>query len=593
MSLAKTAFSFLQKIGKSLMLPVAVLPIAGLLLGIGSKKLPFIPEFLSTVMATSGGSIFGALPLIFAVGTALGLAKNDGVSALSAVVGYVVLLATMGATALSIGAPTTPLMGMNTIDTGVFGGIIVGLLAAYLFNRFYTIELPAYLGFFAGKRSVPILTAGATIVLGIVLTFIWPPIGNAIQGFSLWAAAENPTAAFTLYGFVERLLLPFGLHHIWNVPFFTQVGTYIDPGTGKTLTGEIARYIGGDPTAGNLAGGYLFKMWGLPAAAIAMWRAAKPENRAKVGGIMISAALTSFLTGITEPIEFAFLFLAPVLYFMHAILCAFAYALCITLEMKHGMTFSHGLLDFLILYPQSTHGLWFFVIGPVWAALYYGVFTFAIRKFDLKTPGREVEGEASVAASTSTGSECARELVAAFGGGPNILNLDACITRLRVVVADKTAVDTAKLKAMGAAGVLTVADGVQAIFGTQSENLKTEMERVLGEKPAPASAVGGPKLSAVPTGPAPKAGTATGASASGAVASADPTQLLSALGGKDNVVSSRCVAYSRVRIELKDGKKLNAELLKNAGVKDKQEIRPGLFHLIMGDQAAAIAPLLA
>jgi PTS system glucose-specific IIC component len=326
MSLAKTAFSFLQKIGKSLMLPVAVLPIAGLLLGIGSAKFSVLPLALSDIMAQSGGAIFGHLPLIFAIGTALGLAKNDGVSALSAVVGYVVMLASMGATAAALGLPTKMIMGMPSIDTGVFGGIIVGMIAATLFNRFYTVQLPPYLGFFAGKRSVPILTAGSAILLGLVLTVVWPPVGRAIQGFSLWAAAENPVAAFSLYGFIERLLIPFGLHHIWNVPFFMEVGQYVDPFTGKTLTGEIARYIGGDPTAGNLAGGYLFKMWGLPAAALAMWRMAKPENRKKVGGIMISAALTSFITGITEPIEFAFLFLAPLLYFTHAVLCAIAYA---------------------------------------------------------------------------------------------------------------------------------------------------------------------------------------------------------------------------------------------------------------------------
>lgn len=582
MSLLKTAFSFLQKIGKSLMLPVAVLPIAGLLLGIGSAKFTILPLFLSDIMAQSGGAIFGNLPLIFAIGTALGLAKNDGVSALSAVTGYVVMLATMGAAATAMGIPTKTIMGMPSIDTGVFGGIAIGLIAAALFNRYYTLRLPDYLGFFAGKRSVPILTACAAIVFGLILTVIWPPIGTGIQRFSLWAASENPTAAFSLYGFVERLLIPFGLHHIWNVPFFMEVGQYVDPNTGKTLTGEIARYIGGDPTAGNLAGGYLFKMWGLPAAAIAMWRMAKPENRKKVGGIMISAALTSFITGITEPIEFAFLFLAPLLYFTHAVLCAIAYALCIMLGIKHGMTFSHGLIDFVVLFPQSSRALWFFVIGPLWAVMYYCVFSLAITKFNLKTPGRETEGETDES-STATGSEKARELVAAFGGAANILNLDACVSRLRVVVADKSLVDIAKLKGLGAAGVLMVADGVQAIFGTLSENLKTDMERVLASgdsvpKKAPAH------LSAVPsTGSAP---TATGS------VTAEAADVLAALGGKDNVVSSRCVAYSRIRVELKDAKRLNDDRLKNAGVKEKQEIRPGLYHLIMGEQAAAVAPLL-
>ena len=205
-------------------------------------------------------------------------------------------------------------MGIPSIETGVFGGIIVGLIAAWAFNRFFKIKLPSYLGFFAGKRAVPIITAFAVIVVGAVLSFVWPPIGAGIDAFSHWAVHGRPALAFTIYGVVERALIPFGLHHVWNVPFFFQAGEYTDPATGAVVRGEIARFIAGDPTAGNMTGGYLFKMWGLPAAAIAIWRAARPEQRAKVGGIMISAALTAFLTGITEPIEFAFLFVAPVLY---------------------------------------------------------------------------------------------------------------------------------------------------------------------------------------------------------------------------------------------------------------------------------------
>src|SRR4029077_3079821 len=194
---------------------------------------------------------------------------------------------------------------------------------------------------------------------------------------------------FALYGVVERSLIPFGLHHIWNVTFFFEVGTYIDPATGKEIHGEIYRFTTGDPTVGPLAGGYLFKMYGLPAAALAMWRAARPENRAKVGGIMVSAALTAFLTGITEPIEFAFLFVAPLLYAIHALLAGAAYFVCIALHIKHGFTFSHGLIDYVVLFPKSQRALWLFAIGPIWAAVYYGVFSFAIRRFNLMTPGRE------------------------------------------------------------------------------------------------------------------------------------------------------------------------------------------------------------
>ncbi len=556
MSIVKNSFGFLQKIGKSLMLPVAVLPVVGLLLGIGSAHFSILPAGLSDVMAQSGAAIFSNIPLIFAVGTALGLAANDGVAALSAVVGYIVMLAAMGAFAKAMGADVKDIMGIKSIDTGVFGGIWIGIVAAWLFNRYYRIELPAYLGFFSGKRSVPILTAVGAIISGLLLSLFWPPIGHAIQSFSTWTVAGNPVAAFTLYGFVERLLIPFGLHHIWNVPFFFESGQFTDPTTGKVLTGEIARYIAGDPTAGNLAGGYLFKMWGLPAAALAMWRCARPENRKMIGGVMISAAMTSFLMGITEPIEFSFLFVAPVLYLIHAVICALGFGLCILLGIKHGMTFSHGLIDFVILLPRSHRAAWFFVIGPVWGAMYYGLFTLAIKKFNLKTPGREEEGQDPLAASSDE-TERAGELVAAFGGAGNIVNLDACITRLRVVVADKSKVDSAKLKALGATAVMIVADGVQAIFGTRSENYRTEMElymRAQGVRPL-----------------------------------AKAEELREALGGKENIVSSRPIALTRVRVEVKDPSRMRAAVLNELGM---QEIRKGVYHIIVGEQAGAIAPLL-
>lgn len=470
-------FSLLQEIGKAMMLPVAVLPIAGLLLGVGSANFVFLPELLSSVMAQAGAAIFGNLPLLFAVGTAVGLSKNDGVAALASVVGFVVLTATMGVFAKYFGYPTKNILGMETIQTGVFGGIWIGVVSAWVFRNFSTVSLPSYLGFFSGKRLVPILTAFAAILSALVLSILWPPIGQGIESFSIWAAQENPRAAFTLYGFVERLLIPFGLHHIWNVPFFFQSGEYLDPVSGKILKGEIARYIGGDPSAGNLAGGYLFKMWGLPAAAAAIWMSAKNENKKIVGGVMFSAALTSFLTGITEPIEFAFMFLAPVLYLIHAIGCAAAYFICVTLEVKHGMTFSHGLIDFIVLFSQSQKAWLFALLGPLWAVLYFVVFTFAIRFFNLKTPGREelIESKSQV----FNHDEKASGVLAALGGKKNLISLDACITRLRVRVNNPTIVDVEKLKKWGALNVLILSEGIQAIFGTESEILKTRIEKVL------------------------------------------------------------------------------------------------------------------
>jgi len=473
----KNLFGSLQQVGKALMLPVSVLPVAGILLGVGAAKFSVLPATLSSVMEQAGGAVFGNMALLFAIGVALGFTKNDGVAGLAAAVGYFILTKTVTVVApllagLDPAAADFAAQADKVSNVGVLGGVIAGGIAAYMFNRFYRIQLPEYLGFFAGKRFVPLSTGIVAIAAGVVLAFVWPPIGGAIKAFSHWAAYQNPAMAFGIYGIVERSLIPFGLHHIWNAPFFFEVGEYTNA-AGQVFHGEIARYIAGDPTAGNLAGGYMFKMYGLPAAAIAMWHTAKPENRAKIGGIMVSAALTSFLTGITEPIEFAFLFVAPVLYAIHALLAGSAFVVMILLGMKHGTTFSHGLIDYIVLFSQSSKGLMFPVIGLIYAAIYYTVFRVAIVALDLKTPGREDESSEE---STLTGSDLAGELVQAFGGKDNITNLDACITRLRVSVKEIAKVDQSKLKSLGAAGVVVAGSGVQAIFGTKSDNLKTDMD---------------------------------------------------------------------------------------------------------------------
>ncbi len=472
-------FANLQKVGKSLMLPVSVLPVAGILLGVGAAKFSWLPSIVSQIMEQAGGAVFGNMALIFAIGVALGFTNNDGVAGLAATVGYVILTKTITVVApiiagLDPAAADYAAMADKVSNVGVLGGIVAGGIAAFMFNRFYRIALPDYLGFFAGKRFVPLSTGIVAIVVGVVMAFVWPPVGALIQSFSHWAAYQNPALAFGIYGVVERSLIPFGLHHIWNVPFFFEVGEYTNA-AGQVVHGEIARYIAGDPTAGNLAGGYMFKMYGLPAAAIAMWHAAKPENRAKVGGIMVSAALTSFLTGITEPIEFAFLFVAPVLYAIHALLAGSAFVVTILLGMKHGTTFSHGLIDFVVLFAQSTKGWMFPIVGLIYAAIYYTIFRVAISALDLKTPGREDEAaEESVAEMAE--HYMAEQLVMAFGGKANIASLDACITRLRVGVKDVAKVDQAKLKSLGAAGVVVAGSGIQAIFGTKSDNLKTDMD---------------------------------------------------------------------------------------------------------------------
>ena len=557
-------FGWLQKVGTSLMLPVSVLPVAGILLGVGSAEFTWLPAVVSSVMAQSGGAVFGNLPLIFAIGVALGVTGNDGVAALAAVVGYAVMLATMGVMAPLLGYEPRTIMGIASIETGVFGGILIGAAAGILFNRYFRLTLPPYLGFFAGKRSVPILTACAALGLGVLVSLVWPPMGAAIDRFSRWAASGNPGIAFALYGVVERALIPFGLHHIWNVPFFFEVGQYLDPGTGKVIRGELYRFTAGDPTAGNLAGGYLFKMWGLPAAALAIWRCARPEHRARVGGIMISAALTSFLTGITEPIEFAFLFVAPLLYGIHAALAGLAYWICIELGIRHSTTFSHGLIDYVVLFPNSARGLWYLWLGPLWALMYYGIFHTVIVRRDLKMPGREAD-EAAAAAGPIVAGSLAGDLVLAFGGAGNIRSLDACITRLRVELHDMTLASPDRLTVLGAAGVVQAGRSLQAIFGTRSENLKTDMEEYMRGTP-------------VPEAPSAVAGLGARAAA-----------IRAALGGAANIVAVQACALTRLRVEVREGRDVREDDLAAAGAPGLLRVSAHLVHVIVGGDAEPLA----
>jgi PTS system glucose-specific IIC component len=585
----KHAFGVLQKVGKALMLPVAVLPVAGLLLGLGATDFHgYVPAIVLALMKNSGDVIFANLPLIFAIGVALGFTENDGVSGIAATIGYLVMTATLGVIAKAEGIEPDTIMGIPSIQTGVFGGILAGGLAAWLFNRYYKIALPAYLGFFAGKRFVPIVTAIGAIVLGAILSVVWPPIGGGIKAFSQWAAVSDPRTAATIYGFVERLLIPFGLHHIWNVPFFFEMGSYLDPTTGKTVHGDINRFFAGDRTAGIFAGAFLFKMFGLPAAAIAIWHCAKPEKKAVVAGIMISAALTSFLTGITEPIEFAFLFVAPVLYLIHACLAATTQFLANTLGMHMGFTFSQGAIDFLmfnLIGNKATHAWYVFFLGPIYAVIYYGVFRFVITRFDLKTPGREDDTVEVITASAAGAGGRSRDLVLAFGGRSNITSLDACITRLRISVNDPTLGDEGKLKALGAAGVMRVGNGVQAIFGPLSENMKTDMQEYL--KTAGSDAELAPGGTPVVESAAPAATAASAYSPTQQKARAE--KICAALGGAANIKKLEALAATRLRVVLSDASRLDATALKSAGVPATQPLTNGELDLIVGLGAENLA----
>jgi PTS system glucose-specific IIC component len=592
-------FGFMQKLGKSLMLPVAVLPVAGILLGVGGAvlngakqnnwDLPSVVRIILEIMRASGDPIFGALPLIFAIGVALGMAKNDGVSALAATVGYLVMIATMGVIGVERGvidlkAEPFTMLGIPTVSTGVFGGIIVGLAAGLLFNKYYRISLPPYLGFFAGKRFVPIVTAFAAIIIGVILSFVWPPVQNVINSFSVWASGSSAPLAVWIYGTVERSLLPFGLHHIWNAPFFYEVGSCKNALTGATDHGWLTCFLDGDQNAGKLGGGFLFKMFGLPGAAFAIWRTAKPENRVRVGSIMLSAALTSFLTGITEPLEFSFLFVAPVLYVAHVIMAGAAFPLMYVLGGRLGYTFSHGFIDYLLYFPLAARPWLVLVLGPLYFALYYAVFRILIVRLNLKTPGREVEEVSREDAIEDAAHGFAQQLVLAFGGKSNIRELDACITRLRVGVVDVRKADQPKLKALGAAGVLLVGSNMQAIFGTRSENLKTDMEeylKIAGDE-AELTAATIPDVFYETKQIQPKLRDPEAPQRS--------REYIAGLGGAGNIVKVESAAETRLRVVVRDSSAVDEAALMSAGIGGMVPVGEDILHLIAGlnaDQYAA------
>ncbi|MFA9558945.1 glucose-specific PTS transporter subunit IIBC [Evansella sp. AB-rgal1] len=508
----KRLFGQLQRIGKSLMLPVAILPAAGLLLAIGNAMknpnmlnlMPFLEnDFfanLATMMESAGGIVFDNLALIFALGVAVGLANGAGVAALAAAVGFLVMNVTMsvmgGLTVqgvLDAGNPAHALvLGIPTLQTGVFGGIIIGALAAWAYNRYFTIELPAFLGFFAGKRFVPIVTAFASFFVGVALFFIWPPIQSGMNNISEFLMTEAMTVAVFFFGFVKRLLIPFGLHHIFHAPFWFEFGSY------TTVAGDIVRgdmniffaqlRDGVDLTAGHfMAGEFPIMMFGLPAAALAMYHQARPENKKIVGGLLGSAALTSFLTGITEPIEFSFLFLSPILFFIHAVLDGISFVILYWLNINMGYTFSGGAIDFFLFGVVPGREPWWLVIlvGLVFAVIYYVLFTFMIKKFNLMTPGREkanMDQEVGGSGKKGGNTELPTNILKALGGKENLTHLDACITRLRVSVADPTQVNKDRLKELGASGVMQVDKNFQAIFGPRSETIKSQIEDVIAGK---------------------------------------------------------------------------------------------------------------
>jgi PTS system N-acetylglucosamine-specific IIC component len=507
-------FAQLQRLGKSLMLPIAVLPAAGILLRLGQDdllgriKAPVIGPFFQA-MSAAGGALFDNLALLFAVGVAIGFAKKaDGSTALAAVVGYLVLQQVFKTMSPIVLAGQLDSKGAQAlIDYKVLGGIVVGLVTAWLFDRYHTIELPSYLGFFGGRRFVPIIVSLACLFLAFVMSYFYPIFDAGLNDLGAFIGGSGALGAF-VYGFANRMLIPLGLHHIVNSYVWTIFGSYTTP-DGKVVNGDLLRFTAGDPSAGAFtAGFYPVLMFGLPAAALAMIHVANKKQRKVAFGILSAAALTAFLTGVTEPLEFAFMFVAFPLYVVHALLTGLSLAIAYLLDIHLGFSFSAGLID-LVLWggaPAAKNVPLLIAMGVVYFAVYYFLFRFAIKKWNMRTPGREPEREfeAEEEANVSQGGDAptavdavgsggtdtlaparvasdstAEQVIAAFGGRENLVNVDACITRLRMEVADPGMVDQARLKSLGAAGVIEVGNSVQAVFGTTAEVLKNDILAML------------------------------------------------------------------------------------------------------------------
>lgn len=521
-------FGVLQRVGRSFMLPIAILPVAGLFLGIGGSftNQTMIEAYglqgilgegtilhaILMVMSNAGGIIFANLPIIFAMGVAIGMARKEKeVAALAGAIGFFVMHTSISAMlTITEAAKTLPdgsitsTVGIETLQMGVFGGIIVGLGVAALHNKFYKIELPQVLSFFGGTRFVPIITAIVYLFVGIGMFFVWPIVQEGIFRLGDLVRGSGYFGTF-IYGVIERSLIPFGLHHVFYLPFWqTAVGGTLDV-CGKTIEGAqnifFAQLGCADTTQFSveatrfMAGKFPFMIFGLPGAALAMYHTAKDSKKQIVGGLLLSAALTAMLTGITEPIEFTFLFVAPFLYVIHALLAGLSFMLMHIFNVGVGMTFSGGFIDlflFGILQGNAkTNWIWVIIVGVVYFVIYYFLFKTLILKLNLKTPGREDEDEETklytrkdVDAKNEDTSHSKEEqsslIVEGLGGKANITDVDACATRLRVTVNNAELIDESKLKLSGAAGVIKKGNGVQIIYGPKVTIIKSALEDYLG-----------------------------------------------------------------------------------------------------------------
>lgn len=546
-------FGVLQRVGRSFMLPIALLPVAGLLLGIGSS---FTNETMLAayglnsvihpgtliytildVMSQTGSAVFNNLALLFAMGVAIGMARKEKeVAALSGAVAYIIMNTAIQAMINAAGGvdampanSTTTMLGITTLQMGVFGGIVVGLGVAALHNKFYKIELPQVLAFFGGTRFVPIVSSIVYLVVGIAMFYIWPVVQSGIAALGALVLASGYAGTF-IYGLLERALIPFGLHHVFYMPFWqTAVGgtAIID---GVTVTGAqnifFAELASKSTTVFSvsatrfMAGKFPFMMFGLPGAALAMYQCAKPEKKKVAGGLLLSAALTAFLTGITEPLEFTFIFVALPMYAVHCVLAGLSFMLMHILNVGVGMTFSGGLID-LVLFGvmqgnAKTHWVWVIVVGAVYFVLYYIIFRFMISKFNYKTPGRDDAEEVKLytradvnARSAASGSTApagddpvSALIVEGLGGAANLSDVDCCATRLRCTVKDAALVRQDVLKASGASGVICKGNGVQVVYGPKVAVIKAKLEDYLENAPKTSAATAAPAPATAPAAPA-------------------------------------------------------------------------------------------
>ncbi|MGY6225538.1 glucose PTS transporter subunit IIA [Faecalibacterium duncaniae] len=545
-------FGVLQRVGRSFMLPIALLPVAGLLLGIGSS---FTNETMLAayglnsvihpgtliytildVMSQTGSAVFNNLALLFAMGVAIGMARKEKeVAALSGAVAYIIMNTAIQAMINAAGGveampanSTTTMLGITTLQMGVFGGIVVGLGVAALHNKFYKIELPQVLAFFGGTRFVPIISSIVYLVVGIAMFYIWPVVQSGIAALGALVLASGYAGTF-IYGLLERALIPFGLHHVFYMPFWqTAVGgtAIID---GVTVTGAqnifFAELASKSTTVFSvsatrfMAGKFPFMMFGLPGAALAMYQCAKPEKKKVAGGLLLSAALTAFLTGITEPLEFTFIFVALPMYAVHCVLAGLSFMLMHILNVGVGMTFSGGLID-LVLFGvmqgnDKTHWMWVVVVGAVYFVLYYIIFRFMISKFNYKTPGRDdaeevklytradVNARNAASGSVPAGNDPVSALIVeGLGGADNLSDVDCCATRLRCTVKDAALVKQDVLKASGASGVICKGDGVQVVYGPKVAVIKAKLEDYLENAPKTPAATAAPAPATAPATPA-------------------------------------------------------------------------------------------